>query len=69
MLSESARENKIYLIGGSIPEKDSQNKLFNTSLIFGPDGSLLGKHRKVTSHGRHFNIGRCISLTLTFRDV
>jgi omega-amidase len=46
MLSEAARDNKIYLIGGSIPEKD-QNKLYNTSLIFGPDGSLLGKHRKV----------------------
>ena len=36
----------VYLIGGSIPEREG-DKLYNTSLTFGPDGSLLGKYRKM----------------------
>lgn len=42
-----ARETAIYLIGGSIPERDEQGKLFNTSLSFSPTGELIAKHRKV----------------------
>lgn len=45
-MAQTARKNKIYLVGGSIPEK-SQGKLFNTCFIFNPDGSLQGYHRKV----------------------
>jgi len=47
MLSEVAKETGAYVIGGSIPERDAQGKLFNTSLSYGPLGDLLGKHRKV----------------------
>ncbi|OMJ88533.1 hypothetical protein SteCoe_9480 [Stentor coeruleus] len=36
----------IYLIGGSIPEKN-ENKIFNTSVIFNPNGEIIGIHRKV----------------------
>ena len=32
---------------GSIPEKDA-GKLYNTCAVFGPDGTLLVKHRKVS---------------------
>ncbi|OAQ70692.1 nitrilase family protein (Nit3) [Pochonia chlamydosporia 170] len=47
-LSAMASENKIYLVGGSIPEfSPDTKKHYNTSLIFGPDGKLLGTHRKV----------------------
>ncbi|GFU29904.1 omega-amidase NIT2 [Nephila pilipes] len=46
MLSKSAKENKIHLIGGTFPERHD-GKLFNTCLAFGPDGELLAKHRKV----------------------
>ncbi|KAK9382227.1 carbon-nitrogen hydrolase [Kockiozyma suomiensis] len=46
-LSSLARETAIYLIGGSIPERDEQGKLFNTSLSFSPTGELIAKHRKV----------------------
>ncbi|OAT79446.1 carbon-nitrogen hydrolase family protein [Desulfotomaculum copahuensis] len=46
MLSAAARQGKVYLVGGSIPERDG-DKVFNTSFIFGPDGRLLGRHRKV----------------------
>ncbi|KAF4949148.1 hypothetical protein FSARC_13566 [Fusarium sarcochroum] len=46
-LSAMASDNKVYLVGGSIPEYDpSTKKHYNTSLIFGPDGSLLSSHRK-----------------------
>ncbi|PRP77423.1 hypothetical protein PROFUN_14276 [Planoprotostelium fungivorum] len=49
-LSDVAKEEKIYLIGGSIPEREAINgedKIYNTCLIYGPDGKLLAKHRKV----------------------
>ncbi|MDR0519499.1 MAG: carbon-nitrogen hydrolase family protein [Clostridiales Family XIII bacterium] len=45
-MSELAKGNGIYLIGGSIPERDG-DKLYNTSFIFDPSGGLIGKHRKV----------------------
>ncbi|KAL8054398.1 hypothetical protein ABFX02_05G134900 [Erythranthe guttata] len=46
MLSEVARLLKITIIGGSIPEK-SGGKLYNTCCVFGPDGNLKAKHRKI----------------------
>ncbi|KAF2268291.1 carbon-nitrogen hydrolase [Lojkania enalia] len=47
-LSQLAKEAGVYLVGGSIPEReDSSDKLFNTSLTFGPRGELLATHRKV----------------------
>ncbi len=45
-LSAKARELGIYIIGGSIPEED-KGKVYNTSIIFGKDGNIIGKHRKV----------------------
>lgn len=45
-LSAVAKEEKIYLVGGSIPELDS-DKVYNTSFIFGKNGEVLAKHRKV----------------------
>ena len=47
MLSDLAKDLSVHLIGGSVPERDENDKLFNTCLIYGPDGSLLGKHRKI----------------------
>ena len=45
-LSKAAKEAQVYLIGGSIPECEG-DRIYNTSLVFGRDGSLLAKHRKV----------------------
>ena len=45
-LSGAARENSVALVGGSIYERAGK-KLYNTSLVFGPDGKMLGKYRKV----------------------
>lgn len=47
-LSAAAKENKIYLVGGSIPEK-KDGKLYNTSTVWGPDGGLLAVHRKAST--------------------
>nr|XP_019704492.1 omega-amidase, chloroplastic isoform X3 [Elaeis guineensis] len=46
MLSEVAFRNGITLVGGSIPEL-SAGQLFNTCCVFGPDGKLKAKHRKL----------------------
>ncbi len=46
MLSETAAGRGIYIFGGSIPEREN-GMIFNTCFVFGPDGVLLAKHRKV----------------------
>lgn len=46
-LSALAKEKKIFLVGGSIPEKTPNNKYYNTNITFSPDGSLIATHRKV----------------------
>ncbi|XP_028259647.1 omega-amidase NIT2 isoform X2 [Parambassis ranga] len=46
MLSEAAREHKVYVVGGSIPEEDG-GKLYNSCTVFGPDGGMILKHRKI----------------------
>ena len=43
-LAELARELKIYLVAG-IHEVE-QNKHFNTAVLIGPDGTLVGKYHK-----------------------
>jgi omega-amidase len=41
MLSSVAREAGIYLIGGSIPERqDGEEKLWNTATVWDPQGQL-----------------------------
>jgi nitrilase len=48
-LSEAARQAQVYLIMGVI-ERDTQfsgGTLYCTMLYFGPDGRLLGQHRKL----------------------
>lgn len=45
-LSKLANELNVYIIGGSIPERVGES-IYNTSYSYGPDGNLLGKHRKV----------------------
>lgn len=47
LLSELARQHRLILVGGSIPERDDNGALFNTSFVFGPDGTLIGRHRKI----------------------
>ncbi|PWA77771.1 Nitrilase/cyanide hydratase and apolipoprotein N-acyltransferase family protein [Artemisia annua] len=43
---ELAYIHSITIVGGSVPELDG-NRLYNTCCVFGPNGKLLGKHRKL----------------------
>lgn len=44
-LSDLAKKNGIYLIGGSISELDG-DRVYNTSFSFDRKGNIIGKHRK-----------------------
>ncbi|CCH41527.1 putative carbon-nitrogen hydrolase [Wickerhamomyces ciferrii] len=69
-LSQIAKDNKISIIGGSIPELGDDNKIYNTSITFDKNGEIIGKHRKV--HLFDIDIPNGItfkeSLTLTSGD-
>ena len=45
-LSESARKNKIYLVAGSMPEREGEC-IYNTSYVFDREGKQIAKHRKM----------------------
>ncbi len=48
LLSQLAAEHKLTLVGGSMAEESIEtNRAYNTSLVFGPDGSLLSRYRKI----------------------
>ncbi|RKD27542.1 Predicted amidohydrolase [Caminicella sporogenes DSM 14501] len=46
LLSNLAKELEIYIVGGSIPERE-KSRIFNTSYIFNKNGELIGRHRKI----------------------
>ncbi|XP_022750057.1 omega-amidase, chloroplastic-like isoform X2 [Durio zibethinus] len=46
MLSEVSSRLKITIVGGSIPERCG-DKLYNTCCVFGTDGKLKARHRKI----------------------
>src|SRR5215207_7016442 len=50
-LSAAARDAGVTLHGGSMVERDEAGRLHNTSLLFGPDGTLLHTYRKVHLFG------------------
>ena len=45
-LSETAKEFGVYLVGGSMPEREGE-ALYNTSFVFDPEGACIARHRKV----------------------
>lgn len=46
MLSHAARENSIWVVGGSIPELEG-GRVYNTSYVFDADGRQVARHRKM----------------------
>lgn len=46
-LSNLSKEYGIYLVGGSVPEKDSYGNIYNTSYVFNRTGNKIGKYRKI----------------------
>lgn len=45
-LSKAAAELGLYVVGGSLPELEG-GRVYNTSYVYGRQGELLAKHRKV----------------------
>jgi len=60
LLADIAAKHGIYLVAGSMPEKDNEGKIFNTSYVFDRKGCKIGKHRKMhlfdiaVEGGQHF---------------
>ena len=46
LLSALAKTHSIFLVGGSMPERDS-DRIYNTSPVFDPQGKLIARHRKI----------------------
>ncbi len=46
-MSKTAAREKIAIVGGSIPEHAENNRIYNSSFIFGEDGKMVAKHRKI----------------------
>jgi predicted amidohydrolase len=50
MLSKLAKDNKKYIIAGSIPESIEEEKgerVYNTCVCFNREGEIVAKHRKL----------------------
>ncbi|BDZ71364.1 carbon-nitrogen hydrolase family protein [Methanobacterium petrolearium] len=45
-ISRAAIEEEVYIVAGSIPEKQ-QGNIYNSSFLFNPQGEIIGVHRKV----------------------
>ena len=45
-ISDLALKNNVYILAGSIPEKED-DELFNTSYLFDRNGKIIAKHRKM----------------------
>jgi nitrilase len=50
-LSQAARDSSVYLLIGIDEREPHGGTIYNTVLYFGPDGTLLGKHRKLVPTG------------------
>ena len=46
-LRNTAREKNIHVHGGSIGETDGGEKLFNTTVVFNPQGQEIARYRKI----------------------
>ena len=47
VVAEVAVSHGVSVIAGSIPERSSDGRIFNTATVIGPQGRLLAKHRKM----------------------
>lgn len=44
--AEWAKDLKVFIVAGSIPEREGE-KIFNTSVVINPKGEIIAKHRKL----------------------
>lgn len=46
-LADAARKHRMYIVGGSYVEAAGDGRFFNTCPVFAPDGSVVGRYRKM----------------------
>ncbi|MGW7403182.1 carbon-nitrogen family hydrolase [Streptomyces sp. NPDC054833] len=51
VMAKAASEAGVWLHAGSIPERDPDGPLYNTSLVFSPSGDLVAAYRKIHRFG------------------
>jgi len=47
ILARTAKEHRVVLVGGSVFERATDGRFFNTAPVFAADGTLLGTYRKM----------------------
>lgn len=45
-MSRWAKENNLIIVGGSIPELDTDGKIYNTCFVYDENGNQIARHRK-----------------------
>jgi len=56
-LADAAREFGLWIVGGTLPlETDDDNHVFNSSLVYSPDGACMARYDKI--HLFYFDNGR-----------
>jgi predicted amidohydrolase len=60
VMAKAARDAGVWLHAGSFVERDPEGPLFNTSLVFSPDGELAAAYRKIHRFG--FDEGEAVLL-------
>ncbi|WP_200302880.1 carbon-nitrogen family hydrolase [Streptomyces adelaidensis] len=50
-MAKAASDAGVWLHAGSIPERDPDGRLYNTSLVFSPSGGLAAAYRKIHRFG------------------
>ncbi|MBQ0881215.1 carbon-nitrogen family hydrolase [Streptomyces sp. RT42] len=50
-MAKAASDAGVWLHAGSVPERDRDGTLYNTSLVFSPDGDLAAAYRKIHRFG------------------
>ncbi|MEU6256623.1 carbon-nitrogen family hydrolase [Streptomyces sp. NPDC047043] len=51
VMAKAASDAGVWLHAGSIPERDPDGPLYNTSLVFSPSGDLVAAYRKIHRFG------------------
>ncbi|WP_455358495.1 carbon-nitrogen family hydrolase [Streptomyces sp. SYSU K21746] len=60
VMSKAASDAAVWLHAGSIVERDPDGPLYNTSLVFSPDGELVRSYRKIHRFG--FDKGEAVMM-------
>ncbi|QOV37035.1 carbon-nitrogen family hydrolase [Streptomyces ferrugineus] len=61
VMAKAASDAGVWLHAGSIPERDPEGPLYNTSLVFSPSGDLAAAYRKIHRFG--FDKGEAVLMS------